>query len=126
MAGHVEPVPGLGRVLAGLAPGDVGGLSFRHAEGAEVLAVRAEDPDAARAGAPEVAEAVDLHAIRPATFAAQLREDSAAAEGAIGRHVKDADMAARGVRDVEALLIGREGQAVGAVEVRFAVASRQT
>src|SRR5713226_3857356 len=32
VAGHVEPGPGLGRVLTGLAPGDVGGLALRDAE----------------------------------------------------------------------------------------------
>src|SRR6188472_411554 len=110
-----QPVP------RGTAPVDVPHV-LGNLDHAEVLALRAEDPDALRAGDPDVAALVELHAVDELAAlelagADAIREHLAAAQAAVGLDVEDADVGAVGVVDVEQRLVGREAQAVGLDEV---------
>src|SRR6185503_10150975 len=109
-----------GAVLAERAV--AGGLARR--EGAEVLRVLVEDVDAAGAGREEMALGIDLHAVgEPLLLRAHpargVEEDAAVGDGAVRLHVVGHPDRARGVgvRDVQRLLIRREGDSVGPREL---------
>src|SRR5438132_8626831 len=95
----VEPLPVV------VAPVQVPS-ALRYLNGAEVLALGAEDPDALGAGDVDVALLVRLHPVDEAAFgevavADVLREDAAVRELVVGADVEDADVRALGVVDVE-------------------------
>src|SRR5947207_13001971 len=86
-----------------------------------MLPVRRQHPDAARAGDPDVAVLVALHAVDVALAghagADALGDDAPVVERAVRRYVEDLDVARRRVVDVEELLVGREAEAVRLVEL---------
>ena len=94
---------------------------LRHPDHAEVLAVRRENPEAARAGDVDVALLVALHAVDHAVLqhavADVLGEHATVGERAVLGHVEHPDVAARGVVDVEDALVRREAEPVRLVEV---------
>ena len=99
-------------------------FTARVLDGADVLAVRVDDPDAAGAGAVDVALDVHLHAVgrAGAVVAAHVAEQALAAEveHAVAFDVVGADVLAVAVAvvDVEDLLVRREREAVGVRESR--------
>src|SRR5712671_1816151 len=85
-------------------------------DAAELVALRIEDVDAARAAAIDVAGDVDLHAVGPARLAAaQIGEDAVGLlrEKAVGQEIDGADEAAAEIGNIENALVGRERNAVG-------------
>src|SRR5215831_19352461 len=69
---HPDPVDAgargdVQRLLVGVAETHIGGL-FRRSDGAEVLAFRRDDPNAARPGLVKVAFGIDAHAVRDAAL----------------------------------------------------------
>ena len=72
-------------------------------------------------GHPDVAELVDLHPVRDALLdhagADALEEHAAVRERAVGVDVVDLDVGARGVVDVQQLLVGREAEPVRHLEL---------
>lgn len=87
----------------------------------EVSPVRSERDDLTTpqpAPAVDVALHVCLHAVEHAgLLRGHLYENLAPAQPAVALHLEDADVRAGGIVNVEQRLVGREGQAVGAVEV---------
>ena len=74
--------------------------------------------NAGGAGAIDISLCVDLHAIGMAGLVALQRvEQLAVAERAVCFHVENADMRPRCVVDIDALLVRREGEAIGAGKV---------
>src|ERR1044071_3574846 len=103
------------RVPVGAAPGQVADV-LRDPDRSEMLAVRADHPDAARAYDPDVALHVALHPVRDSLLddpaADPLEEHASVRERAVGADVVDLDEGARRVVDVEQRLVRREAEAV--------------
>src|SRR5215831_372840 len=113
-AGEVERLP----VVA--AEGDVGGRRMAVHDTTELLALRIEDVDAARAAAIDVAGDVDLQAVGPAGLAAaQIGEYAVGllGEQAVRQELDRADQAAAEVGHIEQALVRRERDAVGEYEI---------
>src|SRR5579883_2517963 len=113
LGGNVEGLPVL------VAPGQVSGY-LRGYDAPQESAVRIEDPDTGRSGAIDVAQLVDFHPVRHSLCVGtclELRPNPAARQAAVGRHVERADVKTCRVVDVESLLVGREGDPVGSLEV---------
>src|SRR4051812_9737507 len=122
------------------APVDVA-HGLRHLHGAQVLALGAEDahPEGARlaprAGDPDVAALVELHAVDEVADgevagADAVGHDPPGAERAVVADVEGADVRPLRVVDVEDALVGGEAQPVGLAEVvveqlRLAAAGRE-
>src|SRR4051794_31656401 len=119
--GDEQPAP------VGTAPVDVA-HGLRHLHGAQVLPLGAEDahPERARlaprAGDPDVAALVELHAVDEVADGEvagpdPVGHDAPGAERAVVADVERADVRPLGVVDVEDALVGGEAEAVGLAEV---------
>ncbi len=105
------------RAAVGVAPGAVGRALGRD-DHAQVRAVGLEHPDAGCAGDVEVAQHVQLHAVgRAGLRVVHIGDDATVGQRAVGLHVEGPHMAMGRVVDIQDRLVGREGQAVGALEV---------
>src|SRR5437016_4758922 len=87
-----------------------------------MLALRTEDPDAVRAGDPDVPLLVALHAVDEAAllqFAGPdlLGKDATVGDRAVGFDGEDADMRAWRVVDVQQRLVRRKAQPIRLLEV---------
>src|SRR3954452_14254118 len=89
---------------------------LRHLNCPEVLTLRADHPEAARPGDPDVAELVAFHPVRDALLdhagADALEEHAPVLERSVGVHVVDLDEGSGRVVDVELRLARREAEAV--------------
>ena len=100
------------------APGEIGD-ELGHPQLADQLAGRRIDPDAAGAGAPDIAALIAFHAVGHARFelgADAGRENAAVGEFAVAFYVEHADQRLHGVVDVELSFVRREAEAVRLIE----------
>src|SRR4051794_13684297 len=128
VAGHRARDPVQGRaggdeelVPARAAPVEVAHV-LRHLDRPDVVAVRVEDAHAARAGHPDVAALVELHAVDEVADLEVAAADvpgqlAVVGERSVGVDVEDPDVRLLGVVDVEQRLVGGEAEAVGLAEV---------
>src|SRR5256886_1366872 len=113
-ARHIEIAP----VVA--APVEIADV-LGHLDHAEVLALRADHPDAARPGDVDVASLVALHSVGDPlldhTRADAVEEHPPVRDRAVRLPVENADVGARRVVDVQQRLVGREAKPVRLLEV---------
>ena len=97
------------------------GGDFRRDDFAQEGALGGEDPDGAGAGAIEIAEGVEFHAVGHAgsRVSGGVMKDGSVGEGAIGSDVEAHPDAAAflGVGDIEGAFVGGEGESVGTHEL---------
>src|SRR4249920_1639696 len=113
-AGEIESFP-----LVATEP-DVGGRWLAVDDAAELLALRIEDPNSARAAAIDIARHIDFHAVGHAGLAAaQVGKYPVALfrHGAVGEHIEHPDMAAPAIVDVEHAFVRRECKPVRENEI---------
>src|SRR6185437_4264924 len=104
--------------LAIIAPGEIG-QAFRRQDGAEMLALRRNDPDAAGAAVPDIALRIDLHAVGKARAGIRTHVDEGLAvrHRAVRLHVIAVDLLGADIIDIERLLVGRERNAIRRLEL---------
>src|SRR5207237_2557643 len=92
---------------------------FRNLDGPEMLTLGRDDPDAARSRAVDVPFLVDLDAVgsTDARVAGGIEEERAIRDRAIGQHAITQPLFFARLRDVQILLVRREGNAIGPFEV---------
>src|SRR2546422_6124453 len=95
------------RLLVGVAESNIGG-SLRGADGAEMLSFRRDDPHAAGTSFVEIAPGIDSQAVGDpgSGCLAQVDEQLAVGEGAVGANFVAVDIVVAAAVDVEIFLVG--------------------